>query len=86
MLSSVESLVPILTTQVFTRVYTATREMTYPLPGTCYFINSGAFLLGAGLVVVMAVSLRCGHLTDIQEVEEALDKDKKEQMEDTTKV
>ena len=33
MLASVESLIPIIATNMYTRIYNATRELAYPLPG-----------------------------------------------------
>ena len=71
MLSSVESLVPIITTLMFTRVYTATRVMDYPLSGMCYFICSGCFVMATVIVLMVATSLRCGHIpTEKEEKEE----------------
>jgi hypothetical protein len=37
MLASVESLIPILGTNMYTRIYNATRELAYPLPGLPQF-------------------------------------------------
>jgi len=62
MLASLECLVPIISTNIYTRVYTATRDLEYPLTGSCYFVSCLALLLALVSTVAMMITLRCGHV------------------------
>ena len=46
MLASLESAVPILASAIFTNLYNATSELSYPWQGSFYFASSGFYLLG----------------------------------------
>merc|ERR1719317_145981 len=59
MLASVESLIPIIGTNMYTNIYKATRELAYPLPGTCYFVSCVFIGVGLVLTTAMACSLSC---------------------------
>ena len=51
MLASVESAVPIIGTQIYTSLYSATKLLDYPGPGSCYFATCGFILLGMMLTM-----------------------------------
>eukprot|EP00090_Calanus_glacialis_P013647 TRINITY_DN22303_c0_g1_i1.p1 TRINITY_DN22303_c0_g1~~TRINITY_DN22303_c0_g1_i1.p1 ORF type:complete len:512 (+),score=57.94 TRINITY_DN22303_c0_g1_i1:1-1536(+) len=59
MLASVESLIPIIGTNMYTRIYNATRELAYPFPGSCYFASCGFIALGLILTTSVAFTLKC---------------------------
>jgi len=59
MLASIESLIPIIGTIIYSRIYNATRELPYPLPGSCYFVSCGFIGIGLFLTTAMALSLSC---------------------------
>jgi len=59
MLASIESLIPIIGTNMYTNIYKATRELAYPLPGTCYFVSCVFIGVGLVLTTAMACSLSC---------------------------
>ena len=46
MLASLECLVPIIGSAVFTSLYNATSELSYPWVGSYYFASSGVVFLG----------------------------------------
>ena len=50
MLASLESAVPILASAIFTNLYNATSELSYPWKGTFYFASTGFYLLGRWLL------------------------------------
>ena len=62
MLASLECLVPIISTNIYTRVYTFTRDMDYPLSGSCYFVSCLALSLALLVTIAMSFTLRCGHV------------------------
>ena len=62
MLDSLQSLMPVLATNTYTRVYTSTRNLDYPLPGSCYFVSCFALALAAAAIIVMSFRLKCGHV------------------------
>ena len=62
MLASVESAVPIIGTQIYTSLYSATKLLEYPGPGSCYFATCGFILLGMLLTMGNAFSMGWRHL------------------------
>ena len=62
MLASVESAVPIIGTQIYNALYSATRLLAYPGPGACYFATCGFILLGMLLTMGNACSMGWRHL------------------------
>ena len=60
MLASVESLIPILATNVYTRLYNATRELDYPLPGNSKCLPS--LLVIPNQTVGSCYFLSCGFI------------------------
>ena len=62
MLASVESAVPIIGTQIYTSLYSATKLLEYPGPGACYFATCGFILLGMLFTTGNAFSMGWRHL------------------------
>ena len=63
MLASLESAVPILASAIFTNLYNATSELTYPWQGSFYFGCIGFSSIG------MALKMDIGHWTCIVKTE-----------------
>ena len=55
MLASIESLIPIIGTNMYTRIYNSTRELAYPLPGMIG--NSNTLNLDKGLSILVKLTL-----------------------------
>ena len=68
MLSSVESLVPILASTVFTHLYTSTSTLPYPWPGSFYFAGAVCILLGLVTALSVYLSLGCTPISSLQEL------------------
>ena len=55
MLASLECLVPIIGSAIFTNLYNATSEFSYPWVGSYYFASSGVVFLGE-IFTLMSIS------------------------------
>jgi len=71
MLASVESLVPIIASTVFTRMYNVTAVLHYPWPGSFYFVGAGSILLGLVVTLYVHISLGCSRITPLQNNQES---------------
>ena len=69
MLSSVESLVPILASTVFTHLYNATSGLAYPWPGSFYFAGAFCVLMGITTSLYVYLSLGGSPITTLQNTE-----------------
>lgn len=59
MLASLESAVPILASAIFTNLYNATSELTYPWQGSFYFGCIGFSSIGVVITIFVYISLGC---------------------------
>ena len=62
LLASMQSAIPIIASNTYTRVYTYTRTMDYPLPGSCYFLSCLALLVAATVTITVSFILKCGRI------------------------
>ena len=69
MLASVESIVPILASTLFTRLYNATSVLDYPWPGSFYFAGAGSILMAMATTMYVYLSLGCSPISTLQDSE-----------------
>ena len=58
MLASLECMVPILASVIFTNVYNATVELAYPWNSTFYFGSAGFTVVGLIIAITVFISLK----------------------------
>ena len=73
MLASVESLVPILASSVFTHLYNATSGLPYPWPGSFYFAAGSCALMGIFVTLYVYISVGFGTIPAFADLEETED-------------
>ena len=69
MLSSVQSLVPIVASTVFTQLYNATSDLAYPWPGSFYFAGAFCIMMGITTCLYVYLSLGCSSISTLQNTE-----------------
>jgi len=69
MLASVESLVPIIASTVFTRLYNVTSVLDYPWVGSFYFAGAGCIVMGMITTLYVYLSLGCSPISTLQDNE-----------------
>merc|ERR1712025_920349 len=69
-LASMESLVPIIASTIFTNLYNATIGLQYPWKGTFYFVGATFTATGALVSFFVYLSLGCTQIKSEEEEEE----------------
>ena len=69
MLASVESLIPILASNTFTRLYNATSDLQYPWVGSFYFLGAGCILMALITATYIYLSLGGSHISAMSDDE-----------------